>query len=401
MERAHSYNLPMARPYDICIRGAGIVGRTLALHLAAKRLRVALTNPLPAAPGHSDVRAYALNQPARELLEAVRCWPDETHATPVLAMQVHGDDRGEVRFSAADQGTEALNWIVDVPALEAQLAAAVRFQPLIEMVDTPQDAALTVVCEGRTSSTRDQFDVEFDVMPYGQLGLAARVRCEKPHMQVARQWFNQGEIVALLPLEGAQGNLCALVWSVSPERAKELQHLDTSTFCQQLQASSHGALGAITLHSERNVWALQQAQARSWSSAGLKNSAGKGAWVLAGDAAHNVHPLAGQGLNLGLGDVAELVHVLDTRPYWRSVGDPKLLRQYERARKADFAMVGSTGDALQRLFNHDHPAIQALRNIGMLGFAASGPLKQWVAKRAMGAMGTTSSTAPATTKTTP
>jgi 2-polyprenyl-6-methoxyphenol hydroxylase-like FAD-dependent oxidoreductase len=388
----------MARPYDICIRGAGIVGRTLALQLASKRLRVALTHPASTAPGHGDVRAYALNQPARALLESVRCWPDETHATPVLAMQVHGDDRGEVTFSAADQGAEALNWIVDVPALEAQLAAAVRFQPLIDMVDAPQAAALTVVCEGRASSTREEFGVEFDVMPYGQSALAARVRCEKPHAQVARQWFNQGEIVALLPLEGAQGNLCALVWSVSPERAQELQHLDETTFCQQLQTASHGATGAMTLESTRNVWALQQAQARSWSSAGAKHTTGKGAWVLAGDAAHNVHPLAGQGLNLGLGDVAELVHVLDTRPYWRSVGDPKLLRQYERARKADFAMVGSAGDALQRLFNHSHPAAQALRNLGMSGFDSSGPFKQWVAKRAMGA---TPSTAPATTRTTP
>ena len=392
-----SYNLPMARPYDICIRGAGIVGRTLALQLASKRLRVALTTPLQAAPGHSDVRAYALNQPARALLESVRCWPDEAHATPVLAMQVHGDDRGEVTFSAADQGAPALNWIVDVPVLEAQLAAAVRFQPLIEMVDTPQDATLTVVCEGRASSTREEFGVDFDVMPYGQSALAARVRCATPHAQVARQWFHQSEILALLPLEGAQGNLCALVWSVSPERAQELQHLDETAFCQQLESASHQALGAMTLASERNVWALQQAQAKTWSSAGARSTDGKGAWVLAGDAAHNVHPLAGQGLNLGLGDVAELVRVLDTRPYWRSVGDPRLLRQYERARKADFAMVGSAGDTLQRLFSHTHPALQTLRNLGMNGFEASGPFKQWVARRAMG----TTPPPPSTTITAP
>ena len=387
----------MARPYDICIRGAGIVGRTLALQLASKRLRVALTYPLQAAPGHSDVRAYALNSSARALLESVRCWPDEAYATPVLAMQVHGDDRGEVTFSAADQGTSALNWIVDVPVLEAQLATAVRFQPLIEMVDTPQEATLTVVCEGRTSSTHEEFGVEFEVMPYGQSALAARVRCEMPHAQVARQWFSQGEILALLPLEGVQGNLCALVWSVSPERAQALQTLDATTFCQQLAIASHNAMGAVVLESERNVWALQQAQARSWSAGAAKGIASKGAWVLAGDAAHNVHPLAGQGLNLGLGDVAELVQVLDTRPYWRSVGDPRLLRQYERARKADFAMVGNAGDALQRLFSHTHPALQVLRNLGMNGFEASGPFKHWVARRAMGTTLPTSLTASKTT----
>jgi 2-polyprenyl-6-methoxyphenol hydroxylase-like FAD-dependent oxidoreductase len=369
----------MTRPFDICIRGAGIVGRTLALQLASKRLRVALTKPQPVPEGHSDVRAYALSQPSRALLESVRCWPDEQHATPVLSMVVQGDDQGQVTFSAAEQGVPALNWIVDVPPLEAQLADAVRFQPLIEMVDAPVAAALTVVCEGRTSQTRAEFGVDFEITPYGQSALAARIQCAQPHQQIARQWFSKGEILAFLPLDGPQGNLCALVWSVSPERAHELKNMDASDFCQALETASHGALGALTLTSERNVWALQQAQAHRWS-----GSSAQGAWVLAGDAAHNVHPLAGQGLNLGLGDVAELVRVLDARPYWRSVGDARLLRQYERARKADFAMIGNAGDALQRLFNHSHPALQTLRNLGMNGFEISGPLKHWVTRRAMG-----------------
>jgi 2-polyprenyl-6-methoxyphenol hydroxylase-like FAD-dependent oxidoreductase len=97
-----------------------------------------------------------------------------------------------------------------------------------------------------------------------------------------------------------------------------------------------------------------------------------------------VHPLAGQGLNLGLGDVAELVQVLDHKAYWRSVGDPKLLRAYERARKSDFAVVGGSGDALQHIFKHQHPTWQTLRSLGMRGFEHSGPFKQWVAGRAMG-----------------
>ena len=100
-----------------------------------------------------------------------------------------------------------------------------------------------------------------------------------------------------------------------------------------------------------------------------------------------MHPLAGQGLNMGLADVAELVRVLDARPYWRSVGDPKLLRQYERARKADFAVMGQANDALQQLFTNPHPALQAMRNWGMNRFERSGPIKQWVARRAMGVLG--------------
>ena len=377
----------MTQPFDICIRGAGIVGRTLALHLAAKQLRVALvapadkpvavlTAPLP------DVRAYALNLLSRQWLEAVRCWPDTSDATPVLSMQVQEDDGGQVAFHASESGSGALNWIVDVPALEARLQEAVRFQPFIEVVESPQPAALTVVCEGRTSSTRQEWGVDWDVKPYDQWALATRVRCAQPHAQVARQWFHQGEILAFLPLGGPEGNLCAIVWSVSPERAQTLQALEAEEFCQALQTASHGALGVLTLSGDRKVCPLQQAVARRWS--GVSE---QGAWVLAGDAAHNMHPLAGQGLNMGLADVAELVRVLDARPYWRSVGDPKLLRQYERARKADFAVMGQANDALQQLFTNPHPALQAMRNWGMNRFEHSGPIKQWVARRAMGVLG--------------
>ena len=122
--------------------------------------------------------------------------------------------------------------------------------------------------------------------------------------------------------------------------------------------------------------------ARRWSGV-----APQGAWVLAGDAAHTVHPLAGQGLNMGLADVAELVNVITNRPYWRSVGDARVLRQYERARKAEFAVMGQANDVLQQLFTNRHPVVQAMRTWGMNRFEASGPIKQWVARRAMGATG--------------
>ncbi len=378
----------MTRPFDICIRGAGIVGRTLALHLAAKQLRVAMVAPAaaqgvqPAETLAADVRAYALSLPSRKLLEAIRCWPDAQHATPVLSMQVHSDDGAQVAFDAAQSHSEALNWIVDVPALEARLADAVRFQPLIEVFNEPKPAALTVVCEGKASQSRQEWGVEWEVTPYDQWALAARVQCEQAHAQVARQWFNQGEIMAFLPLGGADGNLCALVWSVSPQRAQALQAAGEDDFCRELGVASHGVLGAASLTSARKVWPLQQALARRWSGVSQQ-----GAWVLAGDAAHTVHPLAGQGLNLGLADVAELVAIVTGRAYWRSVGDVRLLRQYERARKAEFAVMGQANDVLQQLFTNRNPVVQAMRNWGMNRFEASGPIKQWVARRAMGAPG--------------
>ncbi len=375
----------MAKTFDICIRGGGIVGRTLALHLAAKQLRVALALPPVEADARldeaqSDIRAYALNPASRHLLESVRCWPNAQDATPVIAMQVMGDDGGQVRFTAAEQGCEALNWIVDVPTLEDQLTQAVRFQSLIEVVTTPQAAALTVVCEGKASATREEWGVSTDTTPYHQWAIACRVRTALPHGQTARQWFQDGEILAFLPLEGKTGNLCAVVWSVSPERAQVLLAMQEGDFCAAVEEASHIGLGTLQIEGTRASWPLQHAQAQRWSGNGPQ-----GAWVLAGDAAHTVHPLAGQGLNLGLADVAELVQVLTTRPYWRSVSDPKLLRQYERSRKAEFAMLGQANDALQQVLTRAHPALQALRNWGMNRFDQSGPIKHWVAGRAMGA----------------
>jgi 2-polyprenyl-6-methoxyphenol hydroxylase-like FAD-dependent oxidoreductase len=373
----------MAQTYDICIRGAGIVGRTLALHLAAKRLKVALVE-LPGVPSsQQDVRAYALNAQSRQTLEAVRCWPEAIHATPVLHMEITADTDAEVRFDARDQGVDALNWIVDVPVLEQQLAQAVQFQPLITVVTQAQAATLTVVCEGRASATREEFGVEFETRPYAQSAVAARVKSTLTHQQTARQWFSNGEITALLPMQGPEGNFHALVWSVDAERAQTLMQSTDTEFTAALQTATRLAVGEIQLASPRASWTLQHAMAQRWS--GVSASAPlPGTWVLAGDAAHNVHPLAGQGLNLGLGDVAELVRTLDTRGYWQAVNDMRLLRQFERARKAAFAVVGGSGDSLQQLFSHPNTWVKSIRAWGMRGFDRCPHVKHWVAGQAMG-----------------
>jgi 2-polyprenyl-6-methoxyphenol hydroxylase-like FAD-dependent oxidoreductase len=367
---------------DVCIRGAGIVGRTLALLLARDRLRVGLVGePGSASPGqaaagaNSDVRAYALNAVSRELLERVRGWPDPQHATPVSRMEVHGDEGGELHFRAEDQRVEALAWIVDVQALIARLDEALRYQSSIQWLDAPQSAALTVVCEGRASATRDEFKVAFDVTSYPQRAIAARLTCERPHDGVARQWFCRGDILALLPLGGTEGNSVALVWSVQEGRAPALLSLDDADFSAQVEQVCQGAVGKLTLASERASWPLQLARADHWCGPG---------WALAGDAAHTVHPLAGQGLNLGLADAGELAQALHDREYWRNIGDKRLLRRYERSRKADMLAMGAATDGLQQLFSRTEAPLAWARNWGMTGFDRSGPLKDWVARRAMG-----------------
>ena len=146
-------------------------------------------------------------------------------------------------------------------------------------------------------------------------------------------------------------------------------------FALMLENASHHTLGRLTLQGERASWPLQLARAARWVGPG---------WALAGDAAHTVHPLSGQGLNLGLADVAALSQVLQAREDWRSPGDLKLLRRYERARQADVLSTGLATDGLQQLFSLAGGPAQALRNWGMSSFDRSGPLKGWVARRAMG-----------------
>lgn len=378
----------MSKSFDICIRGDGVVGRTLALLLARERLSVALvTRPphpsaMPAAV-RTDVRAYALNSASRALLETLRAWPDAPFVTPVQAMQIWGDDDGRLDFTAQSVDQEALAWIVDVPALEQQLIHAVHYQPHIQTVTHPVKAALSVICEGQKSSSRDEFasdrSMNWRVKPYPQKAIAARLESSQPHRGIARQWFSNGEIAALLPLGGADGNFLALVWSVSVERANALQALSPEGFCAALQAvfsSEEGQqVGALQLTSERASWPLALSGAEHWVGPG---------WALAGDAAHTVHPLSGQGLNLGLADAGCLAEVIAQREYWRGLGDEKLLRRYERARKADVAAMGAVTDGLHNLFAQTAGPWQALRNWGMKGFARSDLLKRWVARQAAG-----------------
>jgi ubiquinone biosynthesis UbiH/UbiF/VisC/COQ6 family hydroxylase len=368
----------MSQQFDVCIRGGGVVGRTLALLLARERLKVALVAS-PDHGGHEDVRAYAINSASRSLLESLRAWPEEPFVTAVLNMQVWGaggSDAGtRLDFSAKSVAQGALAWIVDVPALERRLADAVRFQSHIEVVQVPVKAALQVVCEGQKSTSRNEFGASWTVKPYAQSAIAARLISSQPHQGVARQWFKNGDILALLPLSGAAGNSVALVWSVSTERAEALQKMQADDFCAALQADCADTSGQLSLSSQRASWPLSLSNADRWVGPG---------WALAGDAAHTVHPLAGQGLNLGLADAAALSQVLAQREYWRGLGDEKLLRRYERQRKADVAAMGAVTDGLHSLFAHTDARLQALRQWGMAGFARSGPLKAWLVRQAMG-----------------
>lgn len=368
---------------DVLVRGRGAVGSSLALSLAAQGLTVGMAGaPEPGRAG--DVRTYALNAASVALLTELKVWdglPDGV-VCPVYDMVVCGDASegepgGRLSFSAWQQGLRELAVIVDAAALDAQLAAALRFSPHVHNVPDGTPAALIALCEGRESAARAALGVAFESKAYGHRALAARLSADRPHQGVARQWFGAGgEVLALLPFERpTPGASYGLVWSCASARAEALQAMPAEAFERELNAVTGAAAGQLSLGSERSSWPLALARAEAVSGPG---------WVLLGDAAHVVHPLAGQGLNLGLGDVTALSRVLAAREPWRPLGDERLLRRYARERLAPTLAMGELTDALQRLFTHASPVAQGLRNRGLDALNQLTPVKRWLTRRALG-----------------
>jgi len=393
--------MPAMEAYDVCVRGRGAVGQALALSLARLGLRVALAGDRPQPVSGPDVRTYALGARSVALLRQLRVWDALLDAVPaaatrVLDMQVQGDAGGSLEFSAWQQGVGELAWIVDAAALERELDAALRFAPHVTRVDAAVPAALMALCEGRDSATREALGVEDERVDYGQQAIAARLGCDRPHHGTAWQWFRAPDVLALLPFDlpepaadaaeagrsppashpgGARGY--GLVWSLPAARAQELLALDAAEFERVLYEATQGSAGRLALRGPRAAWPLRLAKATRWHGPG---------WVLLGDAAHVVHPLAGQGLNLGLADVDTLAGVLAERQReepWRPLGDDRLLARYARRRAAPTWAMGRVTDGLLQLFSHPAAPLRELRNRGLDLVNHLPPLKRWLTDRAL------------------
>ena len=367
--------------FDVCVRGAGPVGSCLALALSRQGLSVALQRPpaRAAASAPPDLRTYALNAASVALLRELKVWealPADARCA-VYDMHVEGDAAGgAIDFSAWAQGVEALAWIVDAAELERVLAAAVSFAPHVQCLEGGEvDAPLRALAEGKASATRAQLGVEMPVQRYGQSAVGARLRTDTPHAGVARQWFRSPDVLALLPFDRPQAGLgYGLVWSVPDARAAELLAMPPQAFEEALADATGGAAGALSLCSERAAWPLTLARAGQVCGPG---------WVLLGDAAHVVHPLAGQGLNLGLGDVRALAQVISEREPWRELGDERLLQRYARRRAMATLAMGQVTDGLLHLFASNQPLVRELRNRGMSLVNGLPPLKRLLASFAL------------------
>jgi 2-polyprenyl-6-methoxyphenol hydroxylase-like FAD-dependent oxidoreductase len=364
--------------FDVQVNGAGIVGRSLALSLARLGLTVALRSPTAKRAAQEDVRAYALNDASVALLRRLKVWealPADA-VTPVHDMLVHGDDpSAAIEFSAWEQRVGALARITDAAALEHELEAALRFAPHVTRVDSDVAATLVAHCEGRAAARLAGLDARHESFDYGQTAIAARLVADRPHRHIARQWFRAPDVLALLPFDRPEVRRSyALVWSLPTARAEALLTADRAAFEAELAAATGGEAGALGLASERAAWPLLRSRAAVPCGPG---------WVLVGDAAHVIHPLAGQGLNLGLADVGALADVIGQREPWRPLGDERLLRRYVRRRAAPTDAMLRITDGLQGLFAAPDSPLRELRNNGMALVNRISPLKRWLAARAL------------------
>lgn len=366
---------------DVAVIGTGLVGLAAALGFANQGASVALVGPTPVLPtipaGGFDVRIYAIAPAAQRLLADLRIWQamDAARLTAVESMEIAGDQDGRLGLSSYAAAVPELCWIVEHQAMQQALAAAISFQRGIERFDSPFDAfrpgaerearvfsladgqslaaQLVVAADGADSPVRQALGIAATRRPYKELGVVANFRCERPHRRVAYQWFRPDGIVALLPLPGDH---VSLVWSAPRAVADELLALEDEAFAARVMAASAGKLGRLERIGGRQGFPLNLISVERLIAERV---------ALAGDAAHVVHPLAGQGLNLGLQDVAALLEVTAARESFRGLGDERVLRRYERGRREAVAALQWTTDGLHQLFGLPHPAARWLRNTGL------------------------------------
>jgi 2-octaprenylphenol hydroxylase len=389
----------MSQASDVLIVGGGLVGLSLARALAGSGLDLALIEPQAPSkihhdPSSWDSRIYALSPGTVAFLERCGAWPrlPQERVTRVEAMRIYGDDtRACLDLSAYDAGLRELAFIVEGRQLLESLRDAVEGQDLrmhrpadwraLEFHDDHvaamlQDGAvlrarLVVGADGAESRVRAQAGIEVRPTDYGQLGVVANFSCEKPHRGVAYQWFRRDGVLALLPLPGDR---VSMVWSISQERGRALVELSAEALVAEVESASHGALGLLELITPAAAFPLRLQRVTHFT---------KRRVALAGDAAHNLHPLAGQGLNLGFHDAQALAEVLCGRGPQRDCGDYALLRRYERARREDVLAMQLATDGLQKLFNNEAVWLAGARNLGLTLLNGQPILKNFLVHRAV------------------
>lgn len=403
--------------FDVVIIGGGLVGASLAAALKHSGLSLALVesqpalkvgNPLPSklgveltppvlADGQApdwDSRIYAISPGSRSFLEQSGAWSllDAGRIAAVEAMRVFGDAGAELEFSAYQMGVAELACILENRALQHALWQVLQAQENLTLLHPERcaslqfaaDAAMLTLEDGRTLSAklivgadgrdswvRKQAGISAAPVDYQQHGVVANFSIELPHRGIAYQWFQPDGILALLPLPG---NRVSMVWSVSPEKSAELLALTHEELCMKVATAAQHTLGKMQLITPPAAFPLQMLVLPKISAPRV---------ALIGDAAHNMHPLAGQGVNTGFRDARQLAQILLERGAQNDCGDAQLLRRYERKRKEDIYAMQATTYGLKHLFNNDVPLLRAVRNFGLNATNRIIPLKKMLMQHAL------------------
>jgi 2-octaprenylphenol hydroxylase len=406
--------------FDVVIIGGGLVGASLAAALKHSGLSLAMVesqsllmrkdalagDPLPQAGEGAneslrenssddwDNRIYAISPGSRSFLEQSGAWSllDSRRIAPVEAMRVFGDTGAELEFSAYQMGVAELACILENRALHSALWRVMQDQENLTLLHparcaslefSAEEAMLTledgrmlgakliVGADGRDSWVRNQAGISAAPLDYKQHGVVANFSCELSHRGIACQWFQQDGILALLPLPG---NRVSMVWSVSLEQSVRLLALSPDQLCAQVAAASQHMLGEMKLVAPPASFPLRLLVLPQISAPRV---------ALIGDAAHNMHPLAGQGVNTGFRDARQLAQILLERGAQSDCGEAHLLRRYERKRKEDIYTMQAATYGLKNLFNNEIPLLRTARNLGLAATNRIALLKKMLMQHAL------------------
>lgn len=385
--------------FDILIVGGGLVGAAFAHALRDSDLTIGLLEARPPAapslaPDDWDARVYAVSPGNAAFL--AQAWQDlpAERLCPIGKMDVRGDrDNTGLTFDALAAGRAELGWILESRQLQYALWQHISRQANLALITGQRgqtlqfsadqasltldngdslSARLIIGADGAQSWVRQQAGIGINARPYQQKGVVANFNCAKPHGNIARQWFRQDGILAWLPLAGQR---ISIVWSCFDEQADTLLAMDHAAFTEAVATAGQHSLGQLQLITPPAGFPLRLMRADSWVAPRL---------ALIGDAAHNVHPLAGQGVNLGFQDAAVLAAVLKQRESGRDCGELGLLRRYERARQEDTLAMQTVTDNLQKLFNNSSRLLGELRNNGLQLVEQQNWLKRTLMRHAFG-----------------
>ena len=394
----------MMQSVDIAIIGGGMVGLALAAAFKDSDLRIAVIEgcvPDDKLDELPDVRVSALSRSSETILRNLGAWQgiEQRRSSPYYGMEVWEQDSfAKIEFDAQCMAQPDLGHIVENRVIQLALLEQVQKQGNVTLfmparcatlavgeqeswltLDNGQamTAKLVVGADGANSWLRRQMDIPLTHWDYGHSALVANVKTADPHNHIARQIFTPHGPLALLPM--SQPNMCSIVWSTEPDRAEQLLAMDEHDFNKALTSEFDARLGLCEVMGTRTAFPLKMRYARDFVVERV---------ALVGDAAHTIHPLAGQGVNLGLLDAASLAQeVLELWKQGQDIGSKRNLRSYERWRKAEAAKMIAAMQGFRDLFSGDNPAKKLVRGIG-LSLAGQLPgAKDEIMRRALGLKG--------------